>query len=306
MIHGTRRRLAFEQLEDRRLLAGDITLIRHFDTWDGGVIRSTDVAGITYHPPSGHLYLADSEINEIPEFIGDNIFEVSLAGDQVIREIASNNTEPTGITYNEFDGFFYVTNDTGNRLITRYDVNLNNPLLEVSTEDAVSTASDPEGITADPSTGFLYVVDGVGGGRQVLAYNSDLQFQYSFSVANRMADAEGIAFHAPSNHLFVLDGKDNKLIEYTLTGSFVAEYGIDGFSPTPESAQGATFAPTSDPNDDPSALSLYIADGMKDNVADGRVYEARIGVGGRSKGCSLRRFRSRWSRWRTPSACVQL
>ena len=28
------------------MLAGDITLIRHFDLWDGGVIPSTDAAGI--------------------------------------------------------------------------------------------------------------------------------------------------------------------------------------------------------------------------------------------------------------------
>ncbi|MFB3105846.1 MAG: hypothetical protein ACE1ZA_13125, partial [Pseudomonadales bacterium] len=159
-----RRRLAFERLEDRRLLTGDISQLGYFDTWDGGIIRSTDVAGIAYHPPSGHLYLADSEINELPIFNGDNIFETSLSGDQVFREIASNNTEPTGITYNEFDGYFYVTNDTGPKTVTRYDSNLNNPLLVISTKDDVSSATDPEGITSDPSTGFLYVSDGNGGG----------------------------------------------------------------------------------------------------------------------------------------------
>ena len=61
----TRSHAAFEQLECRLLLAGDITLVRHFDTWDGGIIRSTDVAGLGYHAPTGQLYLADSEINEI-------------------------------------------------------------------------------------------------------------------------------------------------------------------------------------------------------------------------------------------------
>lgn len=272
-----RQRLAVESLEDRRLLAGDITQVGYFDTWDGGVIRSTDVAGIAYHPPSGHLYLADSEINELPLFNGDNIFETSLTGDQVFSEIASNNTEPTGITYNEFDGYFYVTNDTGPKTVTRYDDNLNNPLLVISPRDDVPGASDPEGIASNPATGFLYVADGYGGGLQVLTYNSDLEFQSVFSVSSRMQDAEGIAYHPPSNHLFIVDGDQDMIFEYTLNGNFIEEYDINGFTPDARSPQGLTFAPTSDPFDDPNALSLYIADGMKDNFADGRVFEALIG-----------------------------
>ena len=273
-----RRSLLVEFLEDRRLLAGDITQVGYFDTWAGGIIRSTDIAGIAYHPPSGHLYLADSEINELPAiFNGDNLFETSLSGDHVFREIASNNTEPTGITYNEFDGYFYVTNDTGSKTVTRYDMNLNNPLLVISTKDDVSSAKDPEGITSDPATGFLYVSDGNGGGRQVLTYNSNLEFQSVFSVSSQMSDAEGIAYHQPSNHLFLVDGSQDMIFEYTLNGNFVEEYDIKGFSPAPKSPQGLTFAPTSNPFDDPNALSLYIADGMKDNFADGRVFEAVIG-----------------------------
>ena len=95
----------YERLEDRCLLTGTILQLGHFDTWNG-VIPSTDISGLTYHPPSGHLYLSDSEINETIQFQGHNIFETSLAGNQVFRNIASNNDEPTGITYNEFDGFF--------------------------------------------------------------------------------------------------------------------------------------------------------------------------------------------------------
>ncbi len=273
----TRLQSAFERLENRHLLAAMITQVNYFDTWDGGVIRSTDVAGIAYHPPSGHLYLADSEINELPEFVGDNVFETSLAGDQVFREIASNNPEPTGITYNAFDNYFYVTRDTGPKSVTRYDINLNNPLLVINTPDDVPSATDPEGITSDPATGNIYVSDGNGGGKQILAYDSNLQFQYVFSVASQ-GDAEGIAFHEPSGHLFVIDGTSDIIFEYTVTGTYIEQYDIGGFSPSPKSPQGLTFAPTSDPFDDPSALALYIADGMVDNFPDGRVYEAVIGM----------------------------
>ncbi|MEM1070116.1 MAG: dockerin type I domain-containing protein [Planctomycetota bacterium] len=247
-----------------------------FDTWAGGVIRSTDVAGITYHSPSGNLYLADSEINELGLFQGDNIFETTLTGDTVVREIASNNTEPTGIAYSEFDGFFYVTNDTGPRTLTRYDSNLDTPLQIISTKDDVASATDPEGVTVDPSTGLIYVSDGNGGGLQVLIYDNNLVYQNRFSLAGQMQDAEGITYHPPTNHLFIVDGGQDVIFEYTTSGEFVESYFFGDFSPEPTNPQGLTFGPTSDPNDDPNELSLYIADGMVDNFADGRVYEARL------------------------------
>ncbi len=271
-----RRHLLFEHLEARRLLAADLTLIRYFDTWDGGIIPSTDAAGLTFHAPSGHLYLADSEINELSSiFDGNNVFEISLSGDTVFQKFETNNREPTGITYNQFDQFFYITNDDAKQL-SRYDDNLNAVLASVDTRDAVSSARDPEGVTSDPSDGRLYVIDGSNGGRQVLAYDADLNFLYDFSVANRMQDAEGIAYDPLSDHLFIVSDPDSAVLEYTLAGTFVNEYDISSFSPSPRSPQGLTFAPTSDPNDDPNALALYIADGMVDNFADGRVYEAVI------------------------------
>ena len=189
--------LALELLEDRRMLAGTITQIGHFDTWDGGVIPSTDVAGLTYHSPSGHLFLSDSEINEIPEiFNGNNLFEVSLSGDTLHQQYVSNNSEPSGIAYSEFDGYFYITNDnTSMRGFARYDNNLNNRLVSIDTVDDVPNATDPEGITADPATGTLYIADGNLGGTQVLVYDANLIFQYNFSVTSELNDAEGIAFH---------------------------------------------------------------------------------------------------------------
>lgn len=264
----------------RPLHAQTIKLVRHFDTWRGGIINSPDPAGIAYHYPSGRLFIADSERNELPGFTGSNVYEVSTSGDNVFREIATGNDEPAGITYNQFDQYFYIVNDD-KQTITRYDSNLNNALVAVMTTDDVPTAKDPEGITSDPVTGFLYVADGsdFGGGRQVLVYNSALVFQYSFSVIDSH-DPEGIAFNPANNHLFLVTGRRLKIYEYTLAGTFVTDYDLSGFSPRPIDPQGLTFGPTSDPTDDPNNLAIYIADGMVDNSQtpdeDGRIYEAII------------------------------
>jgi hypothetical protein len=262
------------------LQAQTILPVRNFETWSGGIIKSTDPAGIAYHPPSRNLYISDSEINEIPEiFEGNNIFEISLSGDLVFREIASGNSEPTGITYNEFDGFFYVTNDD-RESITRYAYNLNDPLETVTTTDDIPSALDPEGITSDPRTGFLYIVDGADGGDQVLVYNSALAFQYHFQIPGG-TDAEGIAFNPLNNHLFLVSARLKKIMEYETGGTLVNEYDISGFMPPLKNPQGLTFGPTSDPTDEPENLSIYIADGIVDNNADpeerdGRIYEAFV------------------------------
>lgn len=270
------RKLALESLEPRRLLAADISLVRYFDTWDGSTIKSTDPAGLAYHPGSRSLYIADSEINEMPEYFeGHNIFEVSLNGETLHRGIASNNSEPTGITYNEFDGFFYVTNDN-TRSIYRYDSALNSPLAVVDTSQAVASAVDPEGITSDPATGRLYVVDGRSGGMQVLVYNSSLEFQYRFSIAGQMQDGEGIAFDSSSGHLFIVSDPDRGAFEYTLDGTFLRKYDLSHIEPGVVAPQGLVFAPTSDPADDPSKMALYIADGMVDNHPDGRIFETLL------------------------------
>jgi hypothetical protein len=276
--------------------AGEIRLVRVFETWKRGIVRSTDPAGITYHPPSGRLFISDSEINEIFDIWNcENIFEISLSGDQVFKTHDAfaikglpcpptsnyDHREPAGITYNRFDGSFYVTDDKEPALL-RYDVNFGAPLASVS-----FPGLDLEGVTSDPSTGYLYVT--LGEDKQVFAFDSNFPdtpyLVYKFSTSEMIMDSEGIAYSSASNHLFLVSSRDHKIYEYTLNGAFVDEYDLKNFVPAPRSPQGLTFAPSSDPTDDPNHLSLYIVDGQKDNgkdgavidgEPDGRVYEMEI------------------------------
>lgn len=272
------------------LSAGEINLVRTFETWNAGIIKSTDPAGIVYHKPSGHLFISDSEINEITEIWNcENIFEINLAGDQVFNTFdaydpfgqpcppTSNSLhrEPAGITFNEFDGFFYISND-GDQAIMRYDDTFGAPLARVKAPGA-----DFEGIASDPSTGFLYVVSGEGQ-NEVNIYSSDLIHITRFSVEGIATDPEGIAFNSQWNHLFIVSGRDKRIYEFTLEGNLVDEYDISNFLPRTMDPQGLTFAPSSDPNDDPDNFNLYIVDGQVDNNhdpdvdRDGIVYEAEI------------------------------
>jgi sugar lactone lactonase YvrE len=279
---------------DPPYIKSELIITGTFDTWAGGIIMSPDPAGITFHQPSGHLLITDPEIDELNDWDCKNVFEVSLAGDSLFNTFdiyhfggdtcpANNKREPTGITYSPVDGFFYVTNDN-NRVIQRYNGDLETPPLaavDILADD--STAIDPEGITCDPN-GNLYVVCGRDGDeavQQIMVYNSNLEFITKYIVADKIFDPEGIAYYPVNKHLFIVSQRGNKLYEYTIEGAFVDEYDISNFSPPPVRPRGLTFAPSSDPTDDPDNFNLYIVDAQLDNKTDpnerdGMVYEVKI------------------------------
>lgn len=273
-----------------------LELTATFQTWAGGIILSTDPSGIAFHPPSGHLLMTDSEINEIDDIWNcQNVFEVSLAGDTVFNTYdvysaggnpcpAQNYREPSGIAYSAFDGFFYVTDDN-QQVIMRFNGNFATPPLAVVNVLAdEATATDPEGVACDPNTGDLYVVSGIDGASavaQILRYNANLEFITRYPVGDKVTDPEGIAYHPSSGHLFILSRLDMKIFEYTREGAYLQSYDISNFTPSPVRPVGLTFAPASGPSADPTQFNLYIVDAQEDNDAnlnerDGIVYEARI------------------------------
>ncbi len=258
----------------------EIVFVRSFTT-DSPPINSFTNAGITYNPVSGNLYICDSEINqgEGGDWNCENIFEVPLLGDVLVNSYdayalggspcppLSNDDfrEPTGITYH--NGFFYITDDDRG-IIMRHDSDFGESLLQVDTQN-----KDAEGISGDPNSGLLYVVIGNRGELEVYDENLNFQSSLSWTIPTNIADPEGIAFSTRSNHLFLVSTPDLAVYELDLTGNLLETYDIsssNGFSPEPRQPQGLTFAPSSDPNDDPGKMHLYISDGA------GLVFETEI------------------------------
>ncbi len=258
------------------------------------LIPAIDPAGVEYHPPSGHVFIADSEIDEVAEVwskIGANIFEVNLAGTLLYASydlVALGNDEPTGIAYNPDDGHFYVTNDI-TRTIIRYSFSPGGGFVEDDSVfiDDISELEDCEGIACDP-TGLLYVVDGAFADIGMFTYSgSAFIHEGTFDLAalndpaNVPIDPEGIAYNTCSDRLFLVTDTEDRVYEFTTAGIFVARYDLADFAPTVIAPQGLTFAPTSDTGDDPAALALYLADGQIDNNVDpderdGVIYEADV------------------------------
>ena len=256
-------------------------------------VPSTDPAALVYHPPSGRLFIADSEINEIDAAFADakgNIFQVSLSGDTlydtwdvtVPTHDEPPNEEPTGIAYCPGDDHFYMSNDD-RKVVYRYAL-VDNAFVVVDWIKVSPYQNDPEDLACDADTGRIYVLGGTDQNLLVYLYQEGFMLETTLDLssaedpADVPGDPEGIAFDSISGHLFVVSARDKTIFEYTSSGDFVGKYDIGGFSPRPLTPQGIAIGPSSQ---DSKARSFYITDGGLDNdrfpeERDGTIYEAAI------------------------------
>ncbi|MCP3914994.1 MAG: hypothetical protein GY711_05525 [bacterium] len=271
-------------------------VVRFETGYSGGsplTVPSVDPASVLFHPPSGRLFIADSEIDEIPEVftvISANLFELSRTGDTLFESFDLTqgpggvpvNEEPTGIVFRTVDEHFYISNDDA-QTVTRYT----RQGSDFIANDFVWTSplsNDPEGMAYDPNTDRLFVIDGQA---LLLTYRYTDTFtlesvldlaQTAGQPAGIPTDPEGITYDPITGHLLISSDPDAAIYEFTEDGVFVDSFSMSGLDPTPIAPQGLTIGPASDNS---GALSLYLCDGGFDNdffplERDGAVYELRI------------------------------
>jgi hypothetical protein len=161
---------------------------------------SPDPSGIEYLPGPDRLMISDGEVEEtvggITHFQGANVWETTRAGN-VIRTANISRVPPT----------------------------------------VVPMTNEPTGVAFDPHTGLYYFSDDgakkvhiLNPGADGLVGTSDDTFS-QFSTVAENDDPEGITFDAFGGHLFVVDGLNREVYEYTTGGGLlnhfdVLQYGI--------------------------------------------------------------------------------
>ena len=83
---------------------------------------SLDTAGIGYLNTTDTLLVSDSEVNEMPIFTGDNLFDIT-AGGILLNTLTtiSFSDEPTGVAVNPANGHWFFSDDTGTRSVYELD-----------------------------------------------------------------------------------------------------------------------------------------------------------------------------------------
>ena len=178
------------------------------NTFSSSLVRTTNMAaystpspdpsGLTYVPALNKLVMTDGEVEEtvngITHFHGANVWELNLAGgvqrtaniSRVQPTVTPMTNEPTGIAWNPANGHYYVTDDDAARV---YDLN---------------PGADGLIGTADDTWTFFHALGANGGD----------------------ADTEGITFDPANNHIFVADGANQEIEEYTISGTLVSHFDV--------------------------------------------------------------------------------
>jgi hypothetical protein len=276
----------------KKTASGQSALVQTIDTsrWSA---PSPDSAGIIYLPTSNTLLVSDSEVNEMPIFTGDNLFEATLTGNLIdTLTTISFSDEPTGITYNPMNGHLFFSDDQGQMGV--YELNPGPDGLYDTSDDTVTSfvtkdfgSSDPEGVTYASGLGVLFVADGANKKIYQVAPGSngvfdgvppagDDQVTYFDTAGFGQTNPEGIAFNSDSGNLYIVGMPRNTLFEVTTAGTLVQR--IDISAAGAMNPAGLAYAPSSQ---NPGEMNIYIAargadNNMDPNENDGKVYELTL------------------------------
>ena len=261
------------------------TLVRTIDTTQFG---SSDPAGLTYipgaTPGTGRIILVDSEIDERPFFRLKNLFSLSETGKFLSSSdlVSGVTREPTGVAYDPTSKRLYISDDDQHGI---YVVAASDPSKRLGFIDMSSVSSDTEDPVYDPTTGHLLILEGGGGmnPRKVYEVTTAGEILRSIQLPKAVADVEALAYDSVNNVFYASGGTSPNIYVVSRDGTTVLDTitvlagltnPISGIAVAPK---GLILAPSSDPNDDPSVMSLWVADYGRDQVMDGRLFEIKLG-----------------------------
>ena len=261
----------------------------------GGLnLGSTDPSGMAYVPGVG-LFLSDSEVDETPFSRTNNLFLMNPDGSNSVGySLFSFTREPTGLAFDAHAGSggrLYITDDD---LFKVFWVDPHNPTVLLGSFKLPASCDDPEDIAVDPNTGHLFIINGdqknsVNSCTIIeLDPNTGLQVGDAIRLDRSIViDAEALVYDAQHDLFYIGSDASSNIWCVDHSGKLVDTITILSGYPNPTSGARAhvkdlEFAPSSDPTDDPSVQSLYVADyGNNHTTAtasdDGRIFEIHLG-----------------------------
>jgi hypothetical protein len=251
---------------------------------------SPDPSGLAYVPGKG-LFLCDSEVNESPFHSTSNMFLVqpnnggSLTRIGAPISLTSFTIEPTGLAYAPNADLLYISDDDADRV---YWVDPDNPQVKLGefkasllgNNDAEDIAYDGLDGDVNGGDGHLYVANGQYGNIKEVTANGTLV--RTISLPSAVKDPEALLWDDVHNLFFVGGKFSSNIWVLDRNGALLDTISLLGSHGRPGGAgvkvTDLELAPSSDPNDDPGRLSLYVADYGADQVNDGRLFEIDLGA----------------------------
>jgi Ca2+-binding RTX toxin-like protein/uncharacterized protein YjiK len=266
----------------------DPSIVQTIDTtkW---TVPSANPAGMAWipgaTPGTGQLLVSDSEIDETPFFRQQNLFFLSETGAfDHAASLRAFCSEPTGVTYNPLNGHLFISDDSARKV---FEVDPNNPSVLISSfSTRTIELDDVEDLVFDPVTGHLLLSEGE---QSTLHPRTIVEVTTTGTVISRVqmplavGDPEGFTYDPVRNVFYVCGHRSDDILVLSRDGQTVLDrltlldHVRNVTSNVGVKPKGLVLAPSSDPNDDPSNMSLWVADYATDQFMDGQLFEIKLG-----------------------------
>jgi DNA-binding beta-propeller fold protein YncE len=190
-------------------------------------------------------------------------------------------SEPTGLAFDPGTNRLYICDDDKFKI---YWVDPANPTIKLGEFDLKHLGcNDPEDVAVNPNNGHLFIVNGdqVAGPTANSIVEIDNTGTQVFSIINlptEIKDSEALVYDASHDVFYVGGGFSPDIWVVDHSGNILQKIDVlegyrNGINNAAASVKDLELAPSSDPNDDPSTLNLYVADYGASHVSDGRMIE---------------------------------
>ena len=272
--------------------------------WEGRVVAQDsfkypntpipDPTGIAYNGKKGNFFISDAEVDETPSLWHKrNLFIVGRGGNLKATRRLKMTMEPEGIAWWAGKSTLFVADDDQDLILT----------YKKGRDGAIGTGDDkvrklintrrwgsldPEGLTFSPKGAVLIWVDASNQKVYKLRRGDDRRFGTADDKIARFGtakfgftEAESLAVHPVSNHIFIVNSNVNEIVETTFKGALVKKISIPSSECPPAcNLTGLVFAPGTDG----SKRRFYLTDKGVDGdfnpdpaqVNDGQLYQMRI------------------------------
>jgi len=257
------------------------SLVNLYETWTAEGRGIENPSAITFVPGDGGddgngdrgtFFIADVIYDRKEKIVASRLVALGADLEPLGRGIDLHGVtrEPTGLAFHSTRKTFFITD---NDEVELHEIDLQGRRIQTIDLSDLG-ASDPEGVAFNSTNGTLFVADGRA--QRILEISADGDLIRTFSVEDiaGFREAEGIAFDPRNGHLYVTTGKSGALFELTRGGTVVAAFDMHVLGSA--RPRGVALAPTSDPNDAPEDLHLFVVDDVSRKQPQGRLLEIAL------------------------------
>ena len=241
-----------------------VRLERSIETGSFNVKRPT---GLAFSPEADAFLVIETPVSGKSPSGVSNITLVSQFGDRTTGsvQVKTSINEPVNFAFDTKANRLFAFQPSANNLTT---INTGaNGIPRPNPKDNIPgdrfNLQDPQGMAVDPENGDVFVLDGVGPRIVRLTPDSakdldDIKISEVDLSNTMLVGLKGIAIDPSTGNFHVLSPNEKRLYEISKKGVIVANRDLSEAGLV--DPQSMTFAPSGDQTDDPSKMSLYIAD----------------------------------------------